>query len=83
MPVLASETMPVRASDDILRVRQAVRTLAAQHGFNLVEQTKLITAASELARNLVLYGGGGEVRIEVVNDESRLGLRLIFQDHGP
>jgi serine/threonine-protein kinase RsbT len=75
--------MPVRTSDDVVRVRQAARALAAGSGFSLVEQTKLITAASELARNVVVHGRGGEVRLEVINDTERIGVRLIFQDRGP
>ncbi len=81
--MLKSEMLPARSSDDILRVRQAVRQCAADNGFNLVEQTKLITAASELARNTVIYGRGGEVLIEVLNDTNRRGLRLTFTDQGP
>jgi serine/threonine-protein kinase RsbT len=83
MPVLKTETMPLRDSDDVVRARQAVRAAAAEQGFNLVEQTKLVTAASELARNVVTHGRGGELRIEVVNDGHRLGVRLAFEDHGP
>jgi serine/threonine-protein kinase RsbT len=75
--------MPVRTSEDILRVRQAVRAWAVEIGFNLVEQTKLITAASELARNTVIHGGGGEVRLEILNEYARLGIRLRFEDRGP
>jgi serine/threonine-protein kinase RsbT len=75
--------MPVRTSDDILRVRQAVRAWAVECGFTLVEQTKLITAASELARNTVVHGGGGEVTLEILNEHARLGFRLRFEDHGP
>jgi serine/threonine-protein kinase RsbT len=75
--------MPVRSSDDILRVRQAVRAWAVESGFTLVEQTKLITAASELARNTVIHGGGGEVTLELLNEYARLGFRLRFEDHGP
>ncbi len=83
MAVLKSQVMPLRSSEDILSVRQFVRTLAAAHGFNLVEQTKLITAASELARNTVTHGGGGELTVELLNESDRVGIRLTFQDHGP
>jgi serine/threonine-protein kinase RsbT len=71
------------SSEDILRVRQAVRAWAIEMGFSLVDQTKLITAASELARNTVDYGGGGEVRLERIDDGDRRGLRLTFEDRGP
>jgi serine/threonine-protein kinase RsbT len=64
-------------------VRQAVREWAISIGFNLVDQTKIVTAASELARNAVVYGGGGTLRLESLNDERRRGLRLVFEDQGP
>ena len=64
-------------------MRQAVRTSAVQLGLTLVDQTKIVTAASELARNTIVYGGGGIVRIEAVRDTVRQGLRLVFEDHGP
>ncbi|WP_129642310.1 anti-sigma regulatory factor [Peristeroidobacter agariperforans] len=77
-------TLPVRSGEDVVRVRQAVRTLAMDLGFSLVDQTKVITAASELARNTLTYGGGGEVRIERLNDgPKRAGVRLTFEDRGP
>jgi serine/threonine-protein kinase RsbT len=81
--VKRTETLAVRSSDDILRVRQLVRAWAVEEGFSLVDQTKLITAASELARNTMLYGGGGEATIECLNDGMRVGLRLTFKDRGP
>lgn len=77
------ETLLVRSTDDIVNVRQQVRKHAINIGFNLVDQTKIITAASELARNTVVYGGGGLVKIEVMNSGERNGLRLIFEDEGP
>jgi serine/threonine-protein kinase RsbT len=77
------EFLPVKASSDIVLVRQKVRTRSAELGFSLVDQTKVVTAASELARNTLDYGGGGIVSIEVVNDGNRRGLRLIFEDKGP
>ncbi len=77
------DKLPVRNSGDILLVRQTVRSKAAELGFTLVDQTKIITAASELARNTVDYGGGGVVAIEVLMDGSKKGLRLSFEDHGP
>jgi serine/threonine-protein kinase RsbT len=77
------ETLQVRSDMDIVRVRQAARAWAVELGFNLVDQTKLVTAASELARNTVDWGGGGTVRVEVLDDGGRQGLRLTFEDHGP
>jgi serine/threonine-protein kinase RsbT len=77
-------TLPVRSGEDVVKVRQAVRSLAIDLGFSLVDQTKVITAASELARNTLTYGGGGEVRIERLNDgPKRGGVRLTFEDRGP
>jgi serine/threonine-protein kinase RsbT len=71
------------AENDVVAARQAVRSCAAELGFGLVDQTKLVTAASELARNTVVYGGGGEVLIEAVTKGMRKGLRLTFSDKGP
>jgi serine/threonine-protein kinase RsbT len=81
--VTKDETLPVRASEDIPRVRQTVRRWALDLGFSLVEQTKIVTAASELARNTVDYGGGGTVHLQVLSDGKRRGLRLTFEDKGP
>lgn len=76
--------MPVRKSAEVVGVRHAVRKWAVELGFSLIEQTKIVTAASELARNMVDYGGGGVLRLEVVAHESgRKGLRLTFEDRGP
>jgi serine/threonine-protein kinase RsbT len=75
--------MPVRSEHDIVLARQAVRKLAQELGFSLVDQTKMVTAASELARNTFVYGGGGEMRWEVVLDGAKKGLRLTFSDAGP
>lgn len=83
MAVLKHETMPLRSEEDIMRVRQAVREWARQQGFSLVDQTKVITAASELARNAVHYGGGGGVSLEALDQQSRRGLQLTFEDYGP
>ena len=77
------ETMPLRTSDDVVRVRQAVRARAVAAGFSLVDQTKIVTAASEIGRNTVDYGGGGTLRIEVLRDGRRRGVRLTFDDQGP
>jgi serine/threonine-protein kinase RsbT len=83
VPVESSETMPVARSDDVVRVRQAVRTKAVDAGFSLVDQTKLITAASEIARNTVDYGGGGTLLLETLREGARRGVRLTFADEGP
>jgi serine/threonine-protein kinase RsbT len=77
------EAMPIASDDDIVRVRQRVRDWAVQLGFSLVDQTKLVTAASELARNTVVYGQGGTLLMEAVLNDSRRGLRLTFEDEGP
>ncbi len=78
-----TEPMPIRTSDDVVQVRQAVRARAIELGFSLIDQTKVVTAASELARNTVDYGGGGTVLIEALDGIARHGLRLTFEDHGP
>jgi serine/threonine-protein kinase RsbT len=83
MTGLLSEQRSVQAPEDIVRIRQAVRQHAVELGFNLVEQTKIVTAASELARNMLQYAGGGRVTIEGIDDVGRRGLRLIFEDEGP
>ena len=78
------ETFPVRSGEDVVKARQIVRSRAIDVGFSLVEQTKIVTAASELARNTVIYGGGGDMRVERVQEgPKRTGLRLTFEDHGP
>lgn len=83
MRVRKDESRPLRAEDDVVRARQAVRSWAVEMGFSLVDQTKLVTAASELARNTVVYGGGGTLRMEALEDGARKGLRLVFADEGP
>ena len=83
MPVTKSETLSVRATTEVVSVRHRVRSYAVECGFSLVEQTKIVTAASELARNMVDYGGGGTLTLEWLDDGIRRGLRLIFEDHGP
>lgn len=70
------------SSNDVVRIRQVVRARAATLGFSLVEQTKLVTAASELARNMIDYGGGGHMDIETIESGSRIGVKLIFEDQG-
>jgi serine/threonine-protein kinase RsbT len=83
MKIVSTEQIPIRTSDDIVIARQAVRKKAVTLGFGLVDQTKVVTASSELARNTLDYGGGGTVDIQVVEDGRRSGLRLTFIDRGP
>lgn len=83
MTVLLSDQRVVQAAEDVVAIRQAVRQRAVEMGFNLVDQTKIVTAASELARNTLQYGGGGRVTIEGVDALGRRGLRLTFEDDGP
>lgn len=83
MIATTDETLPIAHSDDVVRVRQAVRTRAVAAGLGLVDQTKIVTAASELARNTLDYGLGGTVRIETFTDPLRRGVRLTFGDQGP
>ena len=73
----------MRSSTDIVVVRQVVRLRAVEIGFNLVEQTKIVTAASELARNTIDHGGGGLARLQSLRNGGRAGLRLTFEDKGP
>jgi serine/threonine-protein kinase RsbT len=81
--VLKSDSRPIRSSDDIVAVRQQVRQWAVDLQFSLVDQTKLVTAASELARNTLDHGGGGRVDLQALAEGTRRGLRLIFEDKGP
>jgi serine/threonine-protein kinase RsbT len=83
MPSVSAETLPLTSSEHVVLVRQAARRRAIEIGFSLVEQTKVVTAASELARNTIQHGGGGHVAVEVVSDGVRRGLRLAFEDQGP
>jgi serine/threonine-protein kinase RsbT len=83
MAVLKTGNLPLRTEQDVVLARQAVRKLAVEVGFSLVEQTKMVTAASELARNAVTYGGGGTMQWEVLSDGLKKGLRLVFADQGP
>jgi len=80
--VVRSERALLRASEDIVRARQLVRQWCIEQGFSLVDQTKLVTAASELARNTLEHGGGGEVQLEMLQEGSRRGVRLTFVDQG-
>lgn len=78
-----SERLEIRSADDVVKVRQQTRMMAVEAGLSLVDQTKIITAASELARNTLDYGGGGDFLGEVLEDGGRRGLKLTFEDHGP
>ena len=82
MEVIKDGSAPIQSSSDVVRVRQMVREWAVAMGFSLVDQTKIVTAASELARNAFEHGGGGTVRLESLNNASRRGLRLTFSDQG-
>jgi serine/threonine-protein kinase RsbT len=75
--------MPIQSDGDVVQVRQKVRAWSVELGFGLVDQTKMVTAASELARNALVHGGGGAVQLEALNDGARKGLRLTFEDRGP
>jgi serine/threonine-protein kinase RsbT len=83
MDPASGERMPVRTSEDVVLVRQTTRKWALAAGFSIVDQTKVVTAASELARNTVIHAGGGTVFIEQLINGSRKGVRLTFEDRGP
>lgn len=83
MTFARSGSQPIRTEQDIVLARQMARKLAVECGLRLVDQTKLVTAASELARNAVTYGGGGDMDWEIAEDGVRKGLRLVFRDEGP
>jgi serine/threonine-protein kinase RsbT len=83
MKVEKSESMDLRSGEDVVRVRQIVRAHAVNAGFSLVDQTKIITAASEIGRNTLVHGGGGKMIMEYVREGSRRGVRLTFSDQGP
>jgi serine/threonine-protein kinase RsbT len=78
-----ADPLPLRTDEDLVRARQAVREAAVSLGFSLVDQTKIVTAASELARNTIIHGGGGHLTVEHLRDGPRSGVRLTFLDHGP
>jgi serine/threonine-protein kinase RsbT len=82
MVIVSTETVPVKTEPDVVAVRRRVREVSAQLGLSLVDQTKIITAASELARNTIIYGGGGSMQVQILNGP-RNGLRLTFEDNGP
>jgi serine/threonine-protein kinase RsbT len=83
MLVERNDLLEVRAANDIVRVRQRMREWAVEAGFSLVDQTKVVTAASELARNTLEHGGGGTARVELLADGGRRGVRLTCEDQGP
>jgi serine/threonine-protein kinase RsbT len=83
MAVIRHDRSPIQSGEDVVVVRQKVRDFAIQSGFSLVDQTKIVTAASELARNVLQHAQGGAVVIEALNDDRRRGLRLTFEDDGP
>lgn len=83
MPVERNEILAIRDSNDIVRVRQRTREWSVEVGFSLVDQTKMVTAASELARNTLEHGGGGRAQLELLSEGVRRGLRLTCEDHGP
>jgi serine/threonine-protein kinase RsbT len=83
MNVEKTSTIPVQVESDVVKVRQSVRILAVEIGLSLVDQTKVVTAASELGRNLLIYGGGGDVIMDLVTDNIRRGVRVAFVDEGP
>jgi serine/threonine-protein kinase RsbT len=83
MTVAKRELLPLQTSNDVVAARQKVRQWAIELRFSLVDQTKLVTAASELARNALDHGQGGQMAIEIVNGAARTGLKLVFEDNGP
>jgi serine/threonine-protein kinase RsbT len=83
MTQMPPAVIEIRTSEDVVRVRQSTRSAAVTLGFSLIDQTKLVTAASELARNTLEHGGGGEVLIETLENGQRKGVRLTFSDQGP
>jgi len=83
MTILSSGTQPVRIEQDVVLARQTTRKLAQDCGMRLIDLTKLVTAVSELARNTMVYGGGGDMDWQVVEEGGRTGLRVIFRDEGP
>jgi len=83
MAVLRDELIGLRSMDDMIKARQLVRDCAIFQGLSLVDQTKVVTAASELARNTMIHGGGGEMRLQALNDGPRRGVKVMFVDKGP
>jgi serine/threonine-protein kinase RsbT len=83
MTVLKTETVSIASDMDVVQARQIVRKWAVDSGFKLIDQTKIVTAASELARNTLIYGGGGTMHLVLHNDGAKRGLELVFEDSGP
>lgn len=83
MTVRSSGTHPINIEQDVVMARQTARKLAQECGMRLIDLTKLVTAVSELARNTMVYGGGGNMDWEIIDDHARTGLRLVFRDEGP
>ncbi|UZJ57683.1 anti-sigma regulatory factor [Pseudomonas sp. KU26590] len=83
MTVRSSGTQPIRIEQDVVLARQTARKLAQECGLRLIDLTKLVTAVSELARNTMVYGGGGDMDWQIIEDGLRVGLRLTFRDEGP
>jgi len=83
MAVIKKDSAQVRASEDIVSIRRMIRQWAIEAGLNLLDQTKIVTAGSELARNMVNFAGGGVVHLEIIKDDARTGLKLVFEDTGP
>lgn len=84
MQLVKQESYPINVQQDVVIVRQKVRLYAVEAGFSVVDQTKVITAASELARNILDYGGGGQMKLSLVkNDRNKPGVQLVFEDQGP
>ncbi|TQS40038.1 anti-sigma regulatory factor [Cryptosporangium phraense] len=80
---MTSQTLPIASDEDVVRVRQLVRSVAVAAKLSLIDQTKLVTAASELARNTFLYGGGGTAEVQIVTSGAKRGVRIVFADEGP
>jgi serine/threonine-protein kinase RsbT len=80
---VARSIVPIRSGEDVVRVRQEVRRFAIEAGLGLVDQTKIVTAASEIARNTLDYGGGGQAAMDIVQNGARRGVRIVFDDNGP
>jgi serine/threonine-protein kinase RsbT len=83
MPVVSTEILAITTQEDVVTVRRAVRDIAVRLGFSLVEQTKVVTAASEIARNTLVHGGGGQVTLQAIDEGTRRGVRLTYEDQGP
>jgi serine/threonine-protein kinase RsbT len=83
MTVIKSDTLPIRTEQDIVMARQMVRKLSQEAAFSIVDQTKMVTAASELARNTLIHGGGGNLQWSFLSEGMRKGVRLSFEDQGP